>query len=92
MLSFIFNHIILDYSFQHHHDLNAIYNKYKLRHNVFVSHCYGAVHTLRLLNLIYSKEKAIEGVAAVVLLDLGVSAPASLGLIGKLPAFVLGEW
>ena len=29
--------------------------------------------------------------AAVVLFDLGVNAPASLGLVGKLPAFVLGE-
>ena len=46
---------------------------------------------LRLLDFIYSKEKAIEGVAAVVLLDLGVGAPASVGLIGKLPAFVLGK-
>ena len=70
--------------------MNAIYEKYKRRLNVFVSHCYGAAHTLRLLDLIYSKKKAIEDVAAVVLLDLGVSAPASLGLVGKLPAFVLG--
>ena len=77
---------------QHLHDLNAVYNKYKLRHNVFVSHCYGAVHTLRLLDLIYSKEKTIENIAAVVLFDLGANAPVSLGLVGKLPAFVLGEW
>jgi hypothetical protein len=64
---------------------------YKLQHNVFISHCYGAVHTLRLLDLI-SKEGAIDGIAAVVLFDLGVNAPASLGLVGKLPAFVLGKW
>ena len=68
----------------------AVYNKYKLRHNVFVAHCYGAVHVLRLLDVIYSKEKVIQGVAAVVLLDLGVSAPVSLGLVGKLPSFMLG--
>ena len=77
---------------QHLHDLNAVYNKYKLRHNVFVSHCYGAIHTLRLLDLIYSKEKTIEDIVAVVLFDLGANAPVSLGLVGKLPAFVLGEW
>jgi hypothetical protein len=64
---------------------------YKLQHNVFISHCYGAVHTLRLLDFI-SKEGAIDSVAAVVLFDLGVNAPASLGLVGKLPAFVLGKW
>ena len=45
---------------------------------------------LRLLDVIYSKEKVIQGVAAVVLLDLGVSAPVSLGLVGKLPSFMLG--
>ena len=63
---------------------------YKLHHNVFISHCYGAIHTLRLLDLL-SKEKAIDSVAAMVLLDLGVNAAASLGLVGKLPAFVLGK-
>ena len=68
----------------------AVYNKYKLSHNIFVAHCYGAVHVLRLLDVIYSKEKVIQGVAAVVLLDLGVSAPVSLGLVGKLPSFMLG--
>ena len=70
----------------------SVYNKYKLRRNVFVSHCYGAIHTLRLLDLIYSKEKIIEGIAAVIILDLGARAPVSLGLVGKLPAFVLGRF
>lgn len=70
----------------------SVYNKYKLHRNVFVSHCYGAIHTLRLLNFIYSKEKTIEGIAAVIILDLGARAPVSLGLVGKLPAFVLGMW
>ena len=75
---------------QHLHDLNAVYNMYKLHHNVFISHCYGAIHTLRLLDFL-SRETAIDSVAAVVLLDLGVNAAASLGLVGKLPAFVLGK-
>ena len=70
----------------------AIYNRHKLRHNIFVAHCYGAIHVLRLLDVIYSKEKTIEGVAAVVLLDLGATSPVSLGLVGKLPAFVLGKY
>ena len=69
----------------------SVYKKYKLGRNVFVSHCYGAIHTLRLLDLIYSKEKTIEGIAAVIMLDLGARAPVSLGLVGKLPAFVLGR-
>ena len=69
----------------------SVYNKYKLRHNVFVAHCYGAIHTLRLLDFVYSKEKTIQGVAAVVILDLGATAPVNLGLVGKLPAFVLGR-
>ena len=38
----------------------AVYNKYKLSHNVFVAHCYGAVHVLRLLDVIYSMEKVIQ--------------------------------
>ena len=59
---------------------------------MFISHCYGAIHTLRLLDFIYSKEKVIEGVAAVILLDLGDVAPVSLGLVGKLPAFILGRF
>ena len=45
---------------------------------------------LRLLDVIYSKEKVVQGVAAVVF-DLGVSAPVSLGLVGKLPSFMLGR-
>ena len=74
---------------QHLHDLMAVYNKYKLSHNVSVAHCYGDIHVLRLLDVIYSKEKVVQGVAAVVF-DLGVSAPVSLGLVGKLPSFMLG--
>ena len=75
---------------QHLHDLMAVYSKYKLHHNVFVAHCYGAIHVLRLLDLLYTK-RTIQEVSAVVLLDLGANAPASLGLVGKLPAFVLGN-
>ena len=47
---------------------------------------------LRLLDVIYSKEKVIQGEAAVVLLDLGVSTPVSLGLVYRETTFIYARY
>lgn len=56
---------------------------------MFVAHCYGAIHVLRLLKLL-SVENKLNEIVGVVILALGVNSPVSLGLVGKLPAFILG--
>ena len=72
-------------------DLRAIYDQHKKERNVFVAHCYGAIHVLRLLKLL-SVEKKLNEIVGVVILALGVNSPVSLGLVGKLPAFILGRY
>ena len=67
-----------------------MYDTHKKKRNVFVGHCYGAIHTLRLVKWLRDNERAGE-VVGVALLSLGNRAPASIGLLGKVPAFVLGE-
>lgn len=71
-------------------DLKALYDRHKQERNVFIAHCYGAAHVLRLLNVL-SLENRLNEVVGVVILALGVNSPVSLGLVGKLPAFMLGK-
>ena len=66
-----------------------MYEVHKKEQNVIIGHCYGAVHTLHLIKWLRGKGRAAE-VVGVVMLSLGARAPASIGLLGKVPAFVLG--
>ena len=71
-------------------DLYQLFQQFKAEHNIIVAHCYGVVHTLRLLKRLKNEGRRGE-IAGVVLLSLGKKKPVSMGLIGKLPAFALGE-
>lgn len=75
---------------QHLQDLIAVFNKYKQNKNVFVSHSYGNIHTMRHLNMLKARGK-LNLVAGWILIGLGTNAPTSGGLVIKLPAFVLGR-
>ena len=77
------------YVFQHLDDLTAIYSSHKRLHNVFISHCYGAIHTFRLLSALKQKQRLAE-IAGVILLDVGIRA-LSVSVFTILPAFILGE-
>ena len=61
-----------------------------MQRNVFVAHCYGVTHTLRLLKWL-SMENRISEVAGVVMLAIGSNVPSSVGFIAKMPAFFLGK-
>ena len=61
-----------------------------MQRNVFVAHCYGVIHMLRLLKWL-SMESRLSEVAGVIMLAIGTNAPTSVGPIIKLPAFVLGK-
>ena len=76
---------------QHLEDLKEVYETHKKKKNVFVSHCYGTIHTLHLVRWLRDRGRAGE-VLGVALMSLGATAPASLGLLGKVPAFILGKW
>jgi len=70
----------------------AVFKKYKKNKNVYVSHCYGSIHVLRHLKLLMERRE-LHSVCGVVMMALGVTAPASLGIVTRsLPAFVLGEF
>ena len=58
---------------------------------MYVSHCYGSIHVLRHLKLM-KERRELDCVGGVMMVALGVTAPASLGIVTRtLPAFVLGE-
>lgn len=78
------------YTTQHFEDLKAVYEAHKKDCNVFVSHCYGTIHTLRLVSWLREQGRGGE-VRGVAMISFGARAPVSLGLVGKLPAFVLGK-
>lgn len=86
--SHAFRNSVLTY-LQHLSDLTVIYNSHKRLHNVFISHCYGAIHTLRLLDTLKQEQRLAE-VAGVVLLNVGIRAPY-VSMLSSLPAFLLGE-
>lgn len=66
-----------------------MYERHKKERNVLVAHCYGSIHTLRLMK--WLREQGREGeVRGVVLISLGAGA-LSVGGVAKLPAFFLGE-
>ena len=66
-----------------------MYERHKKERNVLVAHCYGSIHTLRLMK--WLREQGREGeVKGMVLISLGASA-LSVGVVSKLPAFFLGE-
>jgi hypothetical protein len=67
-----------------------VYEVHKKKQNVIIGHCYGAVHTLHLIKWLRGEGRAAE-VVGVVMMSLGARAPASIGLLGKVPAFIL-EW
>lgn len=71
-------------------DLVAIFSKYKQHKNVYVCHSYGNIHVLRHLKLL-KVQGGLDSIVGVVMIGLGVNAPVSLGLLGKLPCFVLGK-
>ena len=93
MLATLYLHGILTWSYllQHLEDLKTIYERHKQERNVFVAHCYGSIHVLRLLKML-SVENRLNEIVGVVILALGVNSPVSLGLVGKLPAFILGGY
>ena len=66
-----------------------MYEAHKKKQNVFIGHCYGAIHTLHLVKWLRDIGRAAE-VVGVAMMSLGARAPASIGLLGKVPAFVLG--
>lgn len=72
---------------EHFSDLTTIYNSHKKPHNVFISHCYGAIHTLRLLYTLKQEHRLTE-VAGVIILNLGIRA-LSINMLSSLPAFML---
>ena len=66
-----------------------MYEQHKKERNVLVAHCYGSIHSLRLMK--WLREQGREGeVRGVVLISLGAGA-LSVGGVAKLPAFFLGE-
>lgn len=75
---------------EHFEDLLVLYERHKQERNVFIAHCYGSIHTLRLLQWLSERERLGE-VAAIVLLALGSNSPVPSGALLKLPAFLL-EW
>ena len=79
------------YLLQHLKDLKTIYEWHKQERNVFVAHCYGSIHVLRLLKML-SVDSRLNEIIGVVILALGVNSPVSLGLVGKLPTFILGGY
>ena len=66
-----------------------MYEAHKRSRNVFVSHCYGAIHTLHLVKWLRDEGRAGE-IVGVALLSLGARAPVSLGVAAWIPAFILG--
>lgn len=80
---------MLRHVLQHFADLRAVYEAHKKARNVFVSHCYGAIHTLHLMKWLRDEGRAGE-VRGVAVLSLGAQAPASVGLVARIPAFILG--
>ena len=93
MLATLYLHGFLTWSYllQHLEDLKTIYERHKQERNVFVAHCYGSIHVLRLLKML-SVENRLNEIVGVVILALGVNSPVSLGIVGKLPAFILGGY
>ena len=67
-----------------------MFEAHKKTHNVFISHCYGAIHTLHLMSWLREQGRR-EEVRGVAVISLGATTPVSLGLVAKLPAFVLGR-
>jgi pimeloyl-ACP methyl ester carboxylesterase len=76
---------------EHLEDLKTVYEAHKKERNVFVSHCYGAIHTLRLVKWLRDGGRTGE-VVGVALLSLGARAPVSLGMAKIIPAFILGKY
>ena len=66
-----------------------MYEARKKRRNALIGHCYGALHTLHLMKWLRDEGRA-EEVVGVAMMSLGSRAPVSVGLLGKLPAFILG--
>ena len=66
-----------------------MYETHKRKRNVFVSHCFGAIHTLHLVKWLRDEGRAGE-IVGVALLSLGARAPVSMGMLAWIPAFILG--
>lgn len=65
--------------------------KYRKSENYIVAHCYGVIHTMRLLKSLRS-EDLHDTVKGCVLISIGVNCPVSSfgGSLTKIPAFFLG--
>ena len=74
---------------QHLRDLNEVFQRYKKGRNFIFAHCYGALHTLRLLKLLSDKEMLYE-ISGVALLALGKRNPVSASWIKYVPSTILG--
>ena len=64
---------------------------YKRRYNFIVAHCYGALHTLRLMKNLKEKE-LLASVTGLVLISIGQHCPFPSHWLSSVPAFVLGMY
>lgn len=75
---------------EHLQDLNEVFMLYKRRYNFIVAHCYGALHTLRLMKNLKEKE-LLASVTGLVLISIGQHCPFPSHWLSSVPAFIL-EW
>ena len=67
-----------------------MYETHKKTRNVFVSHCYGCIHTLRLVRWVREAGRG-EEIRGFVALSLGAQGISTGSWVSHLPAFFLGE-
>ena len=67
-----------------------MYDAHKKTQNVLVGHCYGSIHSLRLMKWLRDEGRAAE-IKGVVLMSLGGFAPTGVKWLSVLPAFFLGS-
>lgn len=81
------NHLVF---LQHLQDLMAVFMKYKKQRNLIVAHCYGALHTIRLLTLL-KEQDLLSSIMGVVLLALGNRCPVPSSWFKYVPSTFLGK-
>ena len=73
-------------------DFYTLFMKYRKARNFIVAHCYGSIHSLRLVKKLRD-EGEVNCVKGLVIISLGTNLPVPPGssLFLKLPVTVMGE-
>ena len=78
---------------QHLEDTYELFMKHKKSRNIIVGHCYGAIHTLRLMKRL-RQEGQHTSIVGVTIIALGTNCPLppSGAWLTKIPAFIQGDY